>query len=226
MNFLVVILVCGCFQIASTAKIPALVAFEGRCPKVTFVENINITKFLGRWYGIRETGIKAECISYFIKEDGPNYYNASNGHAVKFRNIDDLSEGMTILSKHNQFLDDGDLSIFATDYGEWCSSHDREYLKVVSFKFLMQTTTLASLCANTSGDSTFTSRTCFFGREHKTWVKMLLTFCRKRYQSTKKLTLHTCVNLNKATIAGIPRILFKKFYKRFDDLRSCRHNHL
>lgn len=99
------------------------VGIEGKCPALPFVGDFDGSKFLGKWFAIKETGKEIPCVSYELEETRPDHFHAfvtPLNFTIEFdkKNVADWSEGLEVTFKLNPFMDGGDLTVFATDYGE------------------------------------------------------------------------------------------------------------
>jgi hypothetical protein len=111
------------YSLASGSGPQENVAIEGSCPAVPFIENFNSERFLGKWYGVRESKPVVACSNYEIAETRPNHYHGlvwPLNVTYEFDKINpkDFSEGMRITFKENPYMDGGDLRVFSTDYGK------------------------------------------------------------------------------------------------------------
>lgn len=117
----VVFVLAAC--IAASSAVPTRVGFAGKCPVVPFVENFETTKFIGKWFAVKETGKEIPCVKYELEEIKPNHFHALVTPAnvtIEFdkNSADDFSDGLRVIFRNNPFMNGGELRIFSTDYGE------------------------------------------------------------------------------------------------------------
>jgi lipocalin len=124
MKFLILSIVLAICTIESSAAAAGKVGFEGKCPVVPFVDNFNAQNFIGKWYGIKQSGAKEiPCITFQIDQPRPDYFESFMSPLnatlqLEKANADSYAEGFTVSFKANPFMDGGNLRLFATDYGE------------------------------------------------------------------------------------------------------------
>lgn len=122
MKFLAVAL--AILATAAASEIRPKVAIEGKCPVVPFAENFDATKFLGKWFAVKETGKEIPCVSYDLEADSKPFTYKAVMSPLNFnlefekKNAEDFAEGFAVTFKENPFINGGQLTIFSTDYGE------------------------------------------------------------------------------------------------------------
>lgn len=123
MKFFIISFVLAVWTVGSSTAAPG-VGVDGKCPVVPFVENFDSARFIGKWYGIKQSGPKdIPCVTFQIEQPRPDYFESFMSPLnvtlkLTKTNADDYSEGLSVSFKVNPFLDDGNLRLFATDYGE------------------------------------------------------------------------------------------------------------
>lgn len=125
MNSCIVLLLAIC-AIGCSADPVVKVGIKGKCPEVDFVDDFDASKYLGKWFAIRETGKETPCINYDIKEVEVNHYSAKvepKGVTMEFKkkNPESYADGYTISFPINPYMDGGVLKVFDTDYGKLLS---------------------------------------------------------------------------------------------------------
>lgn len=123
MKFLVICFALAVCTFGSSKAAPG-VGIEGKCPVIPFVEKFDASKFVGKWFGIKQTSPKdIPCVYFQVSNPRPNYFEGFmsplNGtFELTTIKVDDYAEGLTVSFKTNPFMDGGNLRLFATDYGE------------------------------------------------------------------------------------------------------------
>lgn len=118
-SFVFALAVC----IIGSSATPVKVGIDGKCPAVAFVQDFESAKFLGKWFGIKETGKEIPCVNYQLEETRPDHFHVHvnpQNLTIEFDkiNVDDFAEGLKVTFEVNPYMHGGDLKIFATDYGE------------------------------------------------------------------------------------------------------------
>lgn len=119
-SFVIVLALCA---LVSSVAIPPRVSFDGKCPVVKFVDDFDSSKFVGKWYSVKETGREIPCVSYDLEETRVNHYQAfvqPANFTIEFdkKNVEDYSEGFNVKLEFNPYMHGGSLKIFMTDYGK------------------------------------------------------------------------------------------------------------
>lgn len=123
MNLISVVFVLALCKLSSSVAVPYRVSFEGKCPVVKFVDDFDSSKFVGKWYAVKETGREVPCVSYELEETRSNHYHAyvkPANFTIEFdkKNVEDYADGLSVKIARNPYMNGGELKIFATDYGE------------------------------------------------------------------------------------------------------------
>ena len=94
------------------------VGIKGKCPEVKFFDDFDASKFVGKWFAVRETGKEVPCVNYDVKEIEENTYSAKvepKGVTMEFKKV---PEGYRVNFPINPYMDQALLTVFNTDHGK------------------------------------------------------------------------------------------------------------